>query len=257
MFRRLSLSEMLWMILPMAIGIALPIWVGVPISRVVLGVIIALLVGSGSAFLPGSIWLLAMFVVGLGGSIGWMFLESSSAVGICGGTAYFCGFAMGGHFRAGREERVSPADRRPVAAERMVRDIGAEDEMTPSLSEKETRAAIDVLDGKERTTVSLYRGTARLDVAGDAHGPMMVYQCDDTTARRPEWSHLTSPRVSGADDVVVQVNRIEGYFPAWMTTSIEPARMAVSEFVRSGQRAAGLNWRTDPEVTDLRPFDED
>lgn len=252
-FRRLRPLDLWLLLIPVAMGIALPVLWQVRPDLTVLVIVLALVLGFGSALLPTVAREILMWVLGLGGALAWGVVEPLLAVSWL--VLFPCGLALGGHIRAIRSGVPKPGSIPVVpASDRMVCNPGedADEEVVIEPSLAAVFAAIDALDGIDRTVISLFRGPARLDLAGDAAGPMMVYHCADQAARRPEWSHLTTP---GAPDteVALQLADAVGHFRVWQTTTVEAARRAAEEFLRSGGRAAGLTWHTDAGVVDLRP----
>ncbi|MFC7623803.1 hypothetical protein [Microlunatus sp. GCM10028923] len=234
----------------MAMGIALPVFWQVRPGFIVLVILLAPALGFGAVQLPTPARDVLMWVVGFGGALPWGLVHPTLAVSWL--VLFPCGFALGGHFRAIRSGVPKPGSVPVVpASDRMVCDPGEDEVVVIEPSVAAVFAAIDALDGIDRTVISLFRGPARLDLAGRPDGPMLVYHCVDQTAARPEWSHLTTP---GAPDVEVTIQlAVLGHFPLWRTTTLEPARRAAAEFLDSGRRAPGLSWRTDPDVADLRP----
>lgn len=233
-------------------GIALPVLWQVRPDLTLLVIVLAPGLGFGSVQLPTLAREVLMWVLGLGGALPWGLVDPMLAVSWL--VLFPCGLALGGHFRAIRSGVPKPGSIPLVpASDRMVCNPGEDaDEVVviePSLAA--VFAAIDALDGIDRTVISLFRGPARLDLAGRPGGPMLVYHCADQAAARPVWSHLTTP---GAPDVEVAIQlAVLGHFRLWQTTTLEPARKAVAEFLATGGRAPGLSWRTDPDVIDLRP----
>ena len=152
--------------------------------------------------------------------------------------------------------RRQQARRPPGAATarlRSVHDDGRERVELVSPTAAEVRLVVEALDGRTRTGVSVFRGAARLDLGGDAAGLLLVAQCDDTTARRPVWSVLTSgPDAWRRDEVTLLVARVEGHLPYGSLTPLAPALAALDAFLTTGGRAPDLPWRTDGDVDDLR-----
>ncbi|GAB3749832.1 hypothetical protein [Microlunatus parietis] len=251
-YRRLRPLDLWLLLIPVAIGIVLPVLWQIRPELAALVILLAPALGFGTVQLPTIAREILMWVLGFGVALAWGLQSPVLAVSWL--VLFPCGFALGGHVRAIRSGVPKPGSVPVVpASDRMVCNPG-EDEaeevvIEPSLAA--VLAAIDALDGIDRTVISLFRGPARLDLAGRPDGPMLVYHCADQTAARPEWSHLTTP---GAPDVEVAIQlAVLGHFRLWQTTTLEPARKAVAEFLATGGRASGLSWRTDPDVTDLRP----
>ena len=118
-------------------------------------------------------------------------------------------------------------DRRPpdaaTALLRVVHDDDRERVELVSPTAAEVRTVVEALDGRARTAVSVFRGHARLDLGGDAAGLLLVAQCDDTTARPPVWSVLTSgPDAWRRDEVSVRVARLDGHLPYGSLTPRRP-----------------------------------
>ncbi len=253
-FRRLRPLDLWLLLIPVAMGIAVPVLGRVRPELAVLVIVLALVAGFGAVLLPAVAREILMWVLGLGGALAWGLLEPM--LGLSWLVLFPCGFAMGGHVRAVRAGAPTLGGKAAVpVSDRMVCNPGeGEDEaVVTEPSQAAVLAAIDALDGVERTVISLFRGPARLDLAGDAAGPMMVYHCADQAAARPEWSHLTTP---GAPDteVALQLGDALGHFRVWQTTTVEAAHRAAEEFLRTGGRAAGLAWRTGSyEVAGMRP----
>ena len=137
---------------------------------------------------------------------------------------------------------------------RTVRDDGRDEVETVDPAPPEVRADVEALDGRTRTGVSVFRGTARLDIGGGAAGPVVVYHCDDTTTKKlPLWSVLTSGRgLPGEPAVDLLVAGLESHLPGDGTTDLPAALAALEVFLLTGGRAAGSPWRTGRDVDDLR-----
>lgn len=247
-FRRLRRNELVLLLVPVLLGIApVVLWRIEPALGIAV-IVLGFGLGLGSVWLPAVPRQVALWVIGLGGALAWGVLDAPLALSWL--VLFPCGVAVGGHLRSFRT--VSEPSPPATDANRMEHDRGGETIVTTSPSAEAARTAIERLDGEHRTMISLFRGQARLDVGGDAAGVIMVYHSDDPAAARPEWSHLITP---GAPDTEVEVRLADdlGHFRTWQTTTLEPARAAVAEFLRTGRRADGLDWRTDREVADLRP----
>ncbi len=252
-FRRLRPLDLWLLLIPVAMGIAVPVLWQLRPDLTVLVIVLALAMGSSTVLLPAVVREILMWVLGLGGALAWGLLEPM--LGLSWLVLFPCGFALGGHVRAVRAGAPTPGGKAAAPASDAVVCNPGEGEDEVVLSEPSpaaVAAAIDALDGTERTVISLFRGSARLDLAGSAAGPMMVYHCADHAAARPEWSHLTTPEASDTE-VAIQLADVVGHFRFWQTTTVEPAKRAAAEFLDSGSRSPGLSWRTDADVADLRP----
>ncbi|SDU80281.1 hypothetical protein SAMN04488544_0152 [Microlunatus sagamiharensis] len=117
----------------------------------------------------------------------------------------------------------------------------------------ETGRLVERLDGRSRTGVSVLRPPARLDVGGDARGPLLVALCEDTTVKRPVWSVVASEAAHPPDaEVSVRVAGIDAFLPTRSTTTLGPALAALEAFLLTGRPAEGVPWRADTEAEDLR-----
>lgn len=254
-FRRLRPLDLWLLLIPVAMGIALPLLWQLRAELAVLVIALALVLGFGTVLLPTVAREILMWVLGLGGALAWGLLEPMLALSWL--VLFPCGFALGGHFRAVRSGATTPKSSDPavLASDRMVCNPG-EDEDEVVLTEPSpaaVAAALDALDGDHRIVISLFRGPARLDLAGNAAGPMMVYYCADHAAERPEWSHLITPGAPDTEVALQLPDGVIGHFRFWHTTTVGAAQRAAAEFLDSGRQTPGLSWRTDADVADLRP----
>ncbi|WP_152364026.1 Imm1 family immunity protein [Microlunatus speluncae] len=257
-FRRLRPLDLWLLLIPVAMGIAVPVIFQARPDLTITVIVLALALGFGSVLLPRIAREVLMWVLGFGGALAWGLLNPLLALSWL--VLFPCGLALGGHLRAvragtgKRPTTTGDGDPSGPAPDRMVCNPGEdEDEVVLAAPSPEAvSAAIDALDGSERTVISLFRGPARLDLSGSAAGPMMVYFSADHAARRPEWSHLTTPGAADSE-VAIRFSEAVGHFRAWQTTTLEPAKLAAAEFLESGDRSPALSWRTDADVADLRP----
>ena len=155
--------------------------------------------------------------------------------------------------------RQQPSGPRPATGVllRMVQDDGPDDVETTDPSVDDVRRAVTALDGRRRTGVSVFRGVSRLDVGGDAAGPVVVYRCADVSTPRPAWAALTTGAVGddGAE-VELRVVGLEAYLPAASVANLPAAMAALEELLLPGGRATDLAWDSDRTVDDLRaPFE--
>lgn len=251
-YRRLRPLDLWLLLVPVALGIALPVFWQIRPELAVLVILLAPALGFGTVQLPTIAREILMWVLGFGAALAWGLVSPVLAVSWL--VLFPCGFALGGHVRAIRSGVPRPGSIPVVpASDRMVCNPGegAAEVVVIEPSLDAVLAAIDALDGVDRTVISLFHGPARLDLAGRPDGPMLAYHCPDQAAKRPEWSHLTTP---GAPDVEVTIQlAVLGYFRLWQTTTLDAARKAATEFLATGGRAPGLAWRTDPDVADMRP----
>lgn len=240
---------------------------GAGATAIVVAVVLATAAGLGIVQLPprwvGPVWLLTL-VAGIVAPR-W----TGQPVAYPWVAFLFVGGATGQQLRHHRQERrraragLPPTSRRraPVpgpAQLRVVRDDGADQVETVDAPAADVREILHALDGRTRTAFSVLRGTARLDVGGDASGAMVVYQCDDVVAEGlPAWSVVTS-----ADDpwssaeVDLRLVGVDAHLPAGGLTTLEPASAALDAFLATSGRAPGLPWRTGPDVDDLRAIFE-
>jgi hypothetical protein len=112
--------------------------------------------------------------------------------------------------------------------------------------------AVRALDGRGRTSVSIFRGRGRLDVGGDADGVMVVAQADD----RAHWHMVIDPAAApdGRTDETVTVGfgRLPLEYPRGRTTRLPQAEAAVTSWLLHGTRDPGLAWWSDT-LTDPAP----
>ncbi len=76
----------------------------------------------------------------------------------------------------------------------------------PSADSFRVLDAVRALNGRDRTFVSVFRGSGRLDVGGDAAGAMVVFQSED----RRTWHQVRTP-VAASGEVTVKVGGMEGH----------------------------------------------
>lgn len=101
-------------------------------------------------------------------------------------------------------------------------------------------AALRELDGRERSIVSVYRGTGRLDVGGNASGPVVVQQSDD----RGHWFQVVDgvERPDGHEAIgVVVAGAVLGVLRS-RTTDRETAERALRTWLADGVRDPALTW---------------
>jgi hypothetical protein len=179
------------------------------------------------------------------------------------------GQAVGLQLRHRRQEQrraraglpPTPRPRRtpgPGAQVRVVQDDGDEQVETVDAPPADVRAALAALDGGTRTALSVLRGDARLDVGGDASGPMVVYQCDDVAATGlPAWFVVSSSGDPWAGaEIDLRLVGVDAHLPSGAVTTLEPALAALDAFLLTGGRAPGLPWCTGRDVDDLRAIFE-
>jgi hypothetical protein len=172
--------------------------------------------------------------------------------------ALLLGVALGVQLLWTRQQQATgptrPPSPRTATALRSVRDDGPDEVETVDPEPGQVRADVEALDGRSRTGVSVFRGSARLDVGGDAGGTLVVHQCDDTTTRkRPVWWVLAVAEDPwSGPEVDVRVARLDVHLPSGGTTSLAPAVRALDAFLASGGRAPDLPWRTGRDTDDLR-----
>ncbi|GGF56789.1 hypothetical protein GCM10011519_33380 [Marmoricola endophyticus] len=114
--------------------------------------------------------------------------------------------------------------------------------------------AVRALDGRERSVVSVYRGTGRLDVAGNASGVLVVQQSDD----RAHWCQVVGPDgVPGSEDAlgVVVAGAVLGV-QRRRTTDRETAERVMRTWLVDGTRDSSVRWEPHSawgRAQDLRP----
>lgn len=122
----------------------------------------------------------------------------------------------------------------------LVRDEGHEDQAVSDPDDTVVLAAVRALNGIDRTFVSVFRGRARLDVCGDASGPLVVFCSDD----RRLWHQLRTPEGS-EDETVVRIGRVRGHYPLYETSTLDAALTAVTTWLTDGTRDSRLTWHSD------------
>ena len=249
-FRPLSGQDGFVALVAIALGVVVPLLNAVTVVSVVVAFLAALLVGVGLLYLPRRVRGLAgavAFAVGLA-----VCVLVATPLGLTWLSSLALGVGLGSHLRHRSQQDETP----PSVADhgsRAIWDEGTETVETTDPSTSQVVDAVRRLDGDQRSFVSILHASARLDVAGDAGGAMMVYQSDDRTDHRSNWHHLTTPDPGTDDEVVVTVAGWPGHFRRSQTTTIEPALSAAEHYLTTGHRAPALPWHGDRDVSEMRP----
>lgn len=229
-------------VLPVALGLDPALTVAVLALGVVAGVATGPLVGGRK--LAAFFALLATGVVVLGS------LDRTES-----GGSWIAGMVLGavlGTVLTGRAERGRR--RGPTTAVRVRWDHGPETVEPDTPSTADLLDAVRALDGRGRTVVSIARGHARLDIGGDAGGPLLVLYCADVGARLPRWQALSSgPHEQSGGEVAVRIAGTDGRVPASATTTLGRALEAVEHVAAGGTPAPAHELRGGMQVADLRP----
>lgn len=257
--RPLEAADVVALVLGLAVGTVVPLVNGADPVSVLTTLVAGMVLGSVTALAPVKARFLVLFGVllagiVLGGLLRWLdeltFLTWFVSV-------FIGGFAGSLIIRDRASAQPSASKGEPVLptgdALRALWDEGEEEVETLDPAEPQVFTAVRALDGENRTFVSLFRGTGRLDVAGDARGAVMVFHSDDRSDHRTAWHHLTNPELSNSDEeVVVSVGRLPGHFGRGQTTTLKAALRAVEHFLATGGRAPVLHWHGDRDVVDMR-----
>ena len=242
----------------LGVGLVLPLLRGADATVAVL-FLLGVLLGAAVCFLPSRARGPAWFVGALAG----VALALQLVEGRWGLLAWIFGYLLGTiggsdlrHVLRNRS-RTPEQDRQEqeaaAATVRLTWDDGAEECQLLDPDRDTALDAVRALDGERRTTVSIFRGARRLDVAGDARGALMVYQSDDRTDPRTPWHHLIDPASPDPEaEVVVAVGRRPGHFRRSQTAALDAALQAVEHFLATGHRSPDLAWHGGRDVVDMR-----
>lgn len=164
------------------------------------------------------------------------------------------GLLAGLHYRRWWRRRLDSAEGAPPSGldPRAQKDVGVlawwkdeiyEYEMVDPTPEV-VLGAVRVLDGENRSIVSVYRGKVRLDVAGDAGAEVLVQQSDD----RRTWHQVTSVAGVKAPKVWVNVVGFAVTYPADRLTDLRGAEVAMATWLANGRRDGSLGWWDDSSL---------